>query len=155
MTAPYRIARPGADIKRRNHSSSKSGPIRIESQRSTDTLGDFLGRLIRLIPGEVIALYTAGAGIIPQESQKVWLTIWAGFCLLGTAALRIWGTRDATRNKSTDWAHVAISTGAFVVWLYSLGGPFELFGVYVPFVGTLLVLAYAFVSAFFYKGPTD
>ena len=51
--------------------------------------------------------------------------------------------------------HVAISSVAFVIWVYSLGGPFAVFNLYVPYIGSLLVLAWTFFVPTFYKGPQD
>ncbi|WP_213979234.1 hypothetical protein [Sphingomonas sp. dw_22] len=45
-----------------------------------------------------------------------------------------------------------IAAGAFVVWIYSQGGPFEQFGLYVPYIGSLAVLLWTFVIPIFYKG---
>jgi hypothetical protein len=36
-----------------------------------------------------------------------------------------------------------------------LGGPFEAQGLAVPYIGSLLVLAWTFFVPMFYKGPSD
>jgi hypothetical protein len=114
----------------------------------------YLERLLKMIPGEVISLYMVGSGLIPTE-QPVVLASWAAVCLAGVVFIRIYGTADAQANKPTDWVHVAISSVAFAIWAYSMGGPFEAFGLHIPYIGSLLVLAWTFFVPVFYKGPAD
>jgi len=112
----------------------------------------YLDRLLKMIPAEVIGLYLVGSGIIPQD-QTIGLTVWAVICLVGLFAIRVYGTADRVENKPPDWTHVIISAIAFVIWLYMLGGPFVAWGLSVPWVGSLLVLAWTFFVPIFYKGP--
>jgi hypothetical protein len=108
-----------------------------------------------MIPGEVIALYLVGAGLIPAGERLV-LALWSLVCLAGLIALRAYGSRDEQTGQGPQWPSVALSAGAFVVWLYSLGGPFAAYGVHVPYIGSLLVLAWTFFVPIFYKGePVD
>jgi hypothetical protein len=78
--------------------------------------------------------------------------LWAGTCLVGLLALRLYGTADRPKGESPQFGAVAISSIAFIVWVYTLGGPFEAFNLYVPYVGSLLVLAMTFFCPIFYKG---
>ena len=141
MSAPYRIRRPG-DGETATAVTPKEG------------FNSYLDRLMKMIPAEVIALYLVGSGIIPKE-QYVGLVMWSVICLAGVILLRAYGTADAPANKPTDWTHTIISAVAFVIWVYSLGGPFALFKVYIPWIGSLLVLVYTFFVPIFYKGPKE
>jgi hypothetical protein len=111
----------------------------------------YLDRLMRMIPGEAVALYLIGAGLIPPLEQ-IALAIWSAVCLLGVIMIRIYGTQDLDAKHGPQWMSVIISSSAFIVWLYSLGGPFAAFGVHVPYVGSLLVLTWTFFVPFIYKG---
>jgi hypothetical protein len=142
MSAPYRIERLG----------SRSKDATAASLPPSDTFDSYLDRLLKMIPAEVISLYLVGGGLIPED-QGLALAIWAGVCLIGVVLLRAYGTADPAQNKSTDWIHVAISSVAFVILVYSLGGPFQEYGLHVPYVGSLLVLAWTFFLPIFYRGP--
>ena len=107
-----------------------------------------------MIPAEVVSLYWVGSGFIPAD-QSIVLTVWAVVCLVGLVLVRAYGTADTAENKPTDWVHVAISCIAFVIWVYSVGGPFMAFNLHVPYLGSLLVLAWTFFMPIFYKGPAD
>ena len=141
MSAPFRIKR------------SDVGVAEVALGRE-DEFKSYLERLLLMIPGEVISLYLVGSGLIPED-QPIALVVWAVVCLVGVIVVRIYGTADPQNNKPTDWIHVAISTIAFVIWVYSMGGPFAEYGLYVPYIGSLLVLAWTFFVPIFYKGPAD
>ena len=141
MSAPFRIKRPDTGVK-------------AVALGREDELKSYLERLLKMIPGEVISLYMVGSGLVPGD-QPIALAVWAVVCLVGVVAVRAYGTADSQNNKPTDWTHVAISSVAFVVWAYSMGGPFAAFNLYVPYIGSLLVLAWTFFVPIFYKGPQD
>jgi hypothetical protein len=141
MSAPFRIGRPST----------------IKAQAAYDEVGDtgfrfYLERLLKMIPAEVIGLYLVGSGIIPTD-QPLALTVWTIVCLVGVLAVRVYGTSDPAHNLSPDWTHIAISAVSFIIWVYTLGGPFAAWGVSQPWLGSLLVLAWTFFVPLFYKGP--
>jgi hypothetical protein len=112
----------------------------------------YLDRLLKMIPAEVISLYLIGQGVVPTENMIAGF-VWAAVCLIGVVALRAWGTADQRANKPTDWVHVIISSVAFVIWVYTLGGPFAQAGIQLPWLGSLVVLAWTFFVPFFYPRP--
>ena len=141
MAAPFRIRRPDTGVK----------AVALERAESFNF---YLDRLLKMIPAEVVSLYWVGSGFIPAD-QSIVLTIWAVVCLVGLVLVRAYGTADTAQNKPTDWVHVAISFVSFVIWVYSLGGPFAAFNLHVPYLGSLLVLAWTFFVPIFYKGPAE
>ena len=141
MAAAFRIKRLG------------TGAVAVAAGPS-ESFQYYLDRLMKMIPGEAVSLYLVGSGIIP-ERQPLLLVGWALLCLLGVFAIRVYGTADAPNNRPPDWIHVGISSVAFVIWVYTLGGPFTAFGLHVPYLGSLLVLAWTFFIPIFYRGPKD
>jgi hypothetical protein len=142
-----------------------AGPYRITHIKPVDDLAvaapagetlpppfqSYLDRLMRMIPAEVIALYLVGAGFIPS-GERIVLAVWSVICLVGLIVLRADGSRDEQTGRGPQWSSVAISSVAFVIWLYSLGGPFVAFDLHVPYIGSLLVLAWTFFLPILYKG---
>lgn len=141
MSAPYRIRRPPA-----------AAPA--AAGQPEESFKFYLDRLMRMIPGEVVGLYLVGSGLIPSGDVIV-LAIWSVVCLVGVVAIKAYGTADPQNHKPPDWMHVAISSVAFLLWVYTLGGPFVATNLHVPYVGSLLVLAWTFFVPIFYKGPLD
>jgi len=142
MSAPFRIERPD------------TGVVRAAAAGTQEDFKFYLDRLMKMIPAEVVSLYLVGNGFIPRE-QPVVLVVWAVVCLAGVFVVRAYGTSDPQSNLSPDWVHVAISAVAFVIWVYTLGGPFAASDLYEPYVGSLLVLAWTFFVPIVYKGPMD
>jgi len=142
MSAPFRIQRPD------------TGAVRAAAAGTQENLKFYLDRLMKMIPAEVVSLYLVGSGFIPRE-QPVVLVVWAVVCLAGVFVVRAYGTADPQSNLSPDWTHVAISAIAFVIWVYTLGGPFAAADLYEPYVGSLLVLAWTFFVPMVYKGPLE
>jgi hypothetical protein len=141
MSAPYRIFSPTV----RAADAGAGG---------SEDFKNYLDRLMKMIPGEAIGLYLVGSGFIPKDAPAV-LAGWSVICLIGVIALRVYGTADAQNHLPVDWIHVAISAVAFVIWVYSIGGPFAAYNLAVPYIGSLLVLAWTFFVPIFYRGPIE
>lgn len=143
MATPYRIKRPR--IAKFTTMTSSPEPQEFKL---------YLDRLTTMIPGEVIGLYLVGNGFIPLEQGYVQL-FWSIFCLVAVVMIRCYGSSDIKRGIKPQWETVIISAIAFVIWVYSLGGPFATFKVYIPYIGSLLVLAWTFLVPYFYKGTQN
>jgi len=141
MTAPFRISRP----------TPRPGATALTGD---DGFRFYLDRLFKMIPGEVISLYLVGSGLIPQD-QTIVLVLWSVICLGGVVIVRIYGTADPPNDKPPQWGPITISAISFVIWVYSLGGPFAAFGLAVPWVGSLLILLWTFFVPIFYRGPFE
>ena len=140
MAAPLRIVRAGTGVRA------------VGLAGSDDAFKFYLDALLKMIPAEAVSLYLAGVGIIPRDQDGA-LMGWSAFCLLVVIIVRVIGTSDRRAGIKPDWIHVAISVIAFLVWLYSLGGPFVSLGIHVPYIGSLLVLAWTFLAPVLYPGP--
>jgi hypothetical protein len=120
-------------------------------------------RLKNLIPTEVTAIYIALQGTIPTD-QKWGLLGWSIFCLILTTLYTARETKTTAEPKTNpqvkpsefpiDWAHVAVSSASFVIWVYALGNVFSDFGIYVSWIGTLLVVAWTALVPFIWQGST-
>jgi hypothetical protein len=117
-------------------------------------------RIIKLIPGEVVAVYLFLSGLIASTDpakipQDKLLTI---VFLILLALTWPYLSRIAGVSNRTQ---VAISTVAFAVWVFSLGGPFPyLMGLvgwkYQPIYGGIILPLYTFAVPILdnsYTGP--
>lgn len=139
LSAPFRIEKP-AHL--RNEGDKPS---------SDESFKDYLGRLLKMIPGEVVGVYMIGAGFIPNDDRTV-SAIWAATCLALVIIVRVYGTADPAARLPAQPIPVFVSAVAFVIWVYTLGGPFAKFGLCVPYYGSLAVLLWSFVIPIFYRG---
>lgn len=137
MSAPFRIRHPHAGMQ--------------EVSITSEPLREYFERLIKMIPAEVVGLYMVGSGMIPNQRPYA-LAIWTVICLVGVVAIRAWGTSDTKEQLPPQWTAVLISAVSFLIWVYSLGGPFAAYGLAEPYIGSLLILAWTFFVPIFYKG---
>ena len=150
MSAPYRIKAPQARPQPMGDAGGASR--RAVAFAGGEGFRAYLDRLLKMIPAEIVSLFVVGSGVIPEE-QSLALVAWTIICLIGVIGLRAYGTADPEERLPTDWTHVAISCGAYIIWVYSLGGPFKAYDLHVSYLGSLLVLGWTFVIPMIYQGP--
>jgi len=117
-----------------------------QSEKSGDTYRD---RLFKYIPAEVVTLYLAlnatlaSAGNTPQWLH--WVIIIVG--LIGTPFYLWFAQKVRVRLQ------LIISTVAFLVWVFALGGPFTEISGYKPVYGALLLPIFTFFVAYISPPP--
>jgi len=137
-------------IKRKPVGSAPAEP-QTKPQLQSGSLQDYGERLVKLIPSEVVGLYLVGVGVIPATA-KVVVTVWAVVCLGLVILVRAYATRDPALNLPPQWKAVVISSVSFVIWVYTIPGPFQALGLAVPYIGSLTILVWTFVVPYFYIG---
>lgn len=108
---------------------------------------EYLGRLLKLIPSEIVAVYLAIQGIIPAKSQKLGLLIISVVLFILTPFY----LRLAQKVKSIP--QIALSSLSFVVWVFSMGGPFVHFFQYDPWISSVILFLWTtFIPQFVKTG---
>lgn len=138
-----------------------TAPLRITRAETRVTRGDeagggedfkfYLDRLVRLIPAEVVGLYLIGIGFIPAGLPAA-LAGWTLVCVGLVVLARAYATADPAKGLGPQWVAVIVATVSFVLWVYSMGGAFEAYGLFYPWLGSLAILVWTFVVPYFYKG---
>lgn len=138
MATVFRIYKPGAIV-------PQGAPA--------NDLAAYMGRLIKLIPAEVLGVYQTLYGIFanpPPSTLLQWLPVLGvGLVVL----VRAWGTRDSSGNwDSVQWAAVAISTVSFLIWVLVSGH--SIVGFVLPDlrIGSGLMVLWVFLLPYLYKG---
>src|SRR4030042_55069 len=142
MAAPVRITRPPmvkAAIRKGGTAREKQTPIQ-----------SYMERLGKLIPAEGVGLYLVGQGVIPP-AEKIAIVVWSILCLGLGVLVRAKTTGDRANSISPQWGAIAVSAISFIIWVYTMPGPFQVYHVAVPFVGALAVLVWTFVVPFLYQ----
>jgi len=100
-------------------------------------------RLFKYIPGEVITLYVTLSTLVQSASSEArgldWLIFVVGIVATPTYLWKLQGVRK--------WGQLIISTLAFLVWVFALGGPFKqppLSEWYKPVYGAIVLVIYTF-----------
>ena len=123
--------------------------LRIEPGAPED-FKDYMGRLVKLIPSEVLSIYLIGQGVIPQ-GINIALAAWAVVCLLLVFLARAYATSDPSQHQKPQVGAILISVVSFVIWIYTMGGPFAAYNIWIPWLATLVVLVWTFLVPFLYR----
>jgi hypothetical protein len=144
MPAPFRIY------------SRRSGryAVSVATEEQVPQIDDYRGRLMKLIPGEVIVVYLAGYAWLAPGDFGLHL-LWCIICLVGLGVYRVRGTSDQRHHKPPQFFVVLVSAIAFVIWAYASGGPFRAWDLahpdamklHDPKIAALLTIGYTFLVA--------
>ena len=114
---------------------------RSNTQRDPRTPDDYTSRLLKYVPTEVIALYLTLASLI-RSGQEVGVS-WEWFIfLVGVIATPLYLWRLQRVRKTLQ---LVLSTVAFAVWVFAIGGPFAQLAWYAPVYGGILLCIYTFL----------
>jgi hypothetical protein len=111
-----------------------------------DSFDKWMERLVKLIPGEIVPVYT----LLRTNGDVIWQTVvWPLIFLVLTFAFRAWATREA--GKGPQWIAAGISSIAFIFWVYITGGNF--FGwVVAPEIMSGLMLVFMLIITKVWQG---
>lgn len=112
---------------------------------------NYQSRLLKLIPSEIIAAYLVIAGFITPgyEHGKLLLTVFS-------AALLILIPFYLIRFQSVKGPlQIVFTSLSFIVWVYSMGGPFVYYGIHEPVFGSSLLVLWTLLLPFIIKPSTD
>jgi hypothetical protein len=130
----------------------KPGQLMAQGAGSENSPAAYMGRLVRLIPAEVLAVYQTLYGLLNEPPSPLlgWLPVLG---ILLVILVRAWGTRDESGSlKSVQWLSVFISVVSFIIWVLVSRHP--ILGLVLPDlrIGSALMVLWVFIIPFFYKG---
>lgn len=102
---------------------------------------DYAARLLKYIPSEVIALYIMLDALI-RSSGETNLSLYWGVFIFSIVVTPLYLWRIQKVNKKLQ---LSISTLAFIVWIFAIGGPFVYLSWYKPLYGGILLPIYTFL----------
>jgi hypothetical protein len=127
----------------------------VAAANAAPTRDDFMARVVKYIPTEIVGLYVAASGLVAggtnEPSRLLWYVF--GACALLTP-LYLWRfTREPAAGKGPLWIQVILGTIAFPTWVFALGGPFVLLAWYSPKVAALVLIFVTFGLGFIEPAP--
>jgi len=131
---------------RRNSEVESTFVRRDLKSKQIDTYFD---RLVKYLPTDIIFAWVTVLGLIDSSTSTPKNTLlWIMFVLF-TLMTAVW-TWKQTRipGKPPAITQTIISTGAFIVFAFALGKPFEFSSFYKPLYGSLLLTFYTLLVSF-------
>jgi hypothetical protein len=105
------------------------------------TKDDFVTALLKYIPAEIVGAFVFIDGIVGTTSTDMYVR-WAVFAvLLILTPVYIWRVTNEP-GKQIAKAQIAVSTVAFAVWVFTIGGPFAQYSWYVSRYAAALLAIY-------------
>ncbi|SRR6266498_213482 len=117
--------------------------------REVNATQPYFDKAVKLVPTEIVGAYMVLAGIVgitpttttgPTDSLSRILIQVVFFVLLVLTPLYLWRI-----SKVTNIVQLVVTTIAYVIWIYTLGGPFAVWGIYDPKIAALLLTAWSLV----------
>lgn len=131
-------------IRAKNHNRLNFG-----DNLDKDKDDNYFSRLIKLIPAEILTLYTIGHTNIPDD--VVWAEVTFGVvCCVMLLISRFNATKDD--NNEPQWAAIFVSLFSFMIWLYVESPIFALLDLQIDWLGTISMAVWTFLVPYFYHG---
>jgi hypothetical protein len=86
----------------------------------------YIDRLLKYIPAEIIALYLGVTNAIPPPLKAHRTAVWVVSVISALCVPLYMYLSTHKPNRPTLWSQIAISSIAFPLWVFAIGGPFAL-----------------------------
>ncbi len=117
--------------------------------REVNPSQSYADKVVKLVPTEIVGAYMVLAGTIgfssaataaPTDSVPVVLIHVVFFLLLVLTPLYLWRI-----TRVTNVVQLVVTTLAFVLWVYTLGGPFVFWGMYHPMIAAVSLTLWSLI----------
>ena len=86
------------------------------------TQDDYLGRLLKYIPAEIVGLYLAARGVVPATAPDLDTTLWiVALVTWILVPIYLYFATKTGGQKPLFW-QIILGTIAFPVWVFAIGG---------------------------------
>jgi hypothetical protein len=112
------------------------------------TVDGYFDKVIKYIPSDIVGAWIfASSAIKAASGVPVTASLWTAFAVL-LAITPFWTWRwTKFPGKPAATTQITISTIAFAVWVFALGGPFATMAFYRPLYGSLILILYSLLAA--------
>lgn len=144
---------PSASSQQAGGQPVKFGPdsSAAATEKKETPVDNYTSRIIKLIPAEIVAAFVAADAALRSVTDLSTTEVFITNCIV-FASLWIFTpiymyrvsseTKMDAKAKRNRNRQVILSSGAFLVWVFTLGGPFEALSWYRPVFGTVMLILY-------------
>ncbi len=129
---------------------------RLTGNLSDDVQGqapdNYASQIVKLIPIEIVGVYLGISNLIADVQVVQWICFFVVLLITPFYLKKVAGI--------TDRAQIIVATISFIIWAFSLGGPFKAWldgklpiGFTVEELGGVLIMLYTLVVPIFYRAP--
>ncbi len=121
---------------------TKMGTAADKEAMRTPEVDSYFTKLLKYIPAEIVSGYVAINGIFKSVKEVTTVFQWVVVGALTLLTLLYIWRLTAEPGKKAAVSQIIISTIAFPVWVFALGGPFAEMGWYQYYYGAILLIVY-------------
>ena len=120
----------------------------VKRDLKSEQVDSYFDRLVKYFPTDIVLAWVTVLGLIDGSTSTLQNTLLWIMLVLFTLITSVWTLKQThTPGKPPAITQTIISTGAFFVFAFALGKPFETLSFYKPLYGSLLLTIYTtFVS---------
>jgi hypothetical protein len=108
----------------------------------TPTVDDYSSKLMKYIPAETVAGFVTLNGLLSAVPGVTLGFLWFVFVTLVLLTMGYAWRSTQYKPLPPAYLQIAIMTVAFVVWVFSIGGPFTYFAWYKEYYGATILILY-------------
>jgi hypothetical protein len=129
--------------------STAAGAVKVPSPQIPKE-DDYTQKLLKYIPAEIVAAFIAIDGVIKSVTNPSIVAQWVilGVLFLATVAYTWRASEKPGLPLAID--QICISSIAFFIWVFTLGGPFASLSWYMSYYGTIALILYTTLIPFFF-----
>ncbi|MCL5281257.1 MAG: hypothetical protein M1376_15260 [Planctomycetes bacterium] len=122
--------------------------------REVNATQPFANKLVKLVPTEIVGAYMVLAGMLgytydatsaaqqmPDPELKAILIQVVFFVLLVLTPLYLWRI-----GRVSNLIQLVVTTISYVIWVYTLGGPFVVWGIYHSIIGSVVLVLWSITA---------
>ena len=116
--------------------------------REVNSTQSYADKLVKLVPTEIVGAYMVLSGMIgvspassskPSDMSSV-LIIVVSIILLALTPIYLMRI-----SHVKNVIQIVVTTLSFVVWVYTLGGPFLVIGIYYPIIASVILILWQMI----------
>jgi phosphoglycerol transferase MdoB-like AlkP superfamily enzyme len=109
---------------------------------------DFVSQVVKYIPAEIVAAYVTLQGMLTSATSPNSIPSLVGWLvflgLLVLTPLYTWRF-SSVKGLPPPYTQIVIATVGFVVWVFTLGGPFKALSWYNSIYGSILLIFFTLI----------
>jgi RsiW-degrading membrane proteinase PrsW (M82 family) len=109
---------------------------------------EYLEKVTKLIPSEIVAGYIALIGFVPMirlipEDKHFWVYIGV---FIACVILTIWYMNYQSEENKPKTVHIIVSTCAFIIWAYTISGNIVWPEIHDPAIASIILIIFSLIS---------
>jgi len=116
--------------------------------REVNSTQSYADKLVKLVPTEIVGAYMVLSGMIgvsPASSSKPTDMSSALIIVVSIILLALTPLYLLRISRVKNVIQIVVTTLSFAIWVYTLGGPFVVAGIYYPIIASIVLVLWQMI----------